>query len=242
MEKRFQVIAAYKFFDIADPQSIREPLRNFCQALGMKGTILLSCEGINFNVSAESSKLDEFRKYLTSDLKFPELEFKEHFFESQPFNRMLVKVKKEIISMGMPEIKPADFTGPNLAPVEFKKWLDEKRDITVLDTRNDYEVEMGKFENAVHLNVGTFRKFAEVAKDLPSEMKEKPLVMYCTGGIRCEKASALFIQKYGFKNVYQLEGGILKYFQEVGSDHYQGDCWVFDQRVGLNADGACPKN
>src|SRR5262249_22882947 len=135
--------------------------------------------------------------------------------EEPPFNRMLVRIKKEIIAFGVPEIEPAKRTVPKLAPRELKRWLDEGRPVTLLDTRNDYEVRMGTFKNAVSLGLDHFRSFPTAVGGLPPELKQKPIVMFCTGGIRCEKAGP-YMEREGFEQVFQLEGGILKYFEECG--------------------------
>ncbi len=153
--------------------------------------------------------------------------------DEQPFNRMLVRIKKEIIAFGVPGIDPARRTSPKLPPQELKRWLDEGRPVTLLDTRNDYEVKLGTFRNAMTFDLQHFRHFPEVVAKLPEELKEQPIVMFCTGGIRCEKAGP-FMESVGFKNVVQLEGGILKYFEECGGAHYDGECFVFDQRVGVD--------
>jgi predicted sulfurtransferase len=231
----FKVISGYKFFHLTNALEIRFPLREFCRAHQLKGSILLSSEGVNSFVAGTSEAIQMYKDHVHKTLGFPSFVYKENDSDHQPFTRMLVKIKKEIISMGMPEIKPEEFTGPALSPRNFKSWLDEGRDVVVVDTRNDYEVQLGKFKNALDLKVGSFREFAQKAATLNEDIKSKPVVMYCTGGIRCEKASALFLQKYGFKEVYQLEGGILNYFKEVGGDHFEGECFVFDQRVALNS-------
>jgi UPF0176 protein len=137
--------------------------------------------------------------------------------------------------MGVPGINPAEFTGPALSAKELKQWLDEGRDFVLLDTRNDYEIEIGTFEQATDLNIHHFRDFEAAVEKLPEESKQKPVVMFCTGGIRCEKASPLLLQK-GFQEVYQLDGGIIKYFQEVGGAHYRGDCFIFDFRTSITPD------
>ena len=152
----------------------------------------------------------------------------------QPFRRMLVRIKREIIAFGVPGIDPAKRTSPKLAPAQLKQWLDEGRKLILYDTRNDYEVKLGTFRNALPIGIQHFRQFPQAADRLPKELKQQPLVMFCTGGIRCEKAGP-FLQQQGFEQVFQLEGGILKYFEDCGNAHYQGECFVFDQRVGLNA-------
>lgn len=233
---RFKVIAGYKFFSLENPLAIRFPLRDLCKDLGLKGTILLSKEGVNSFLSGPSDSIETFKIQAVEKFGLPPMLYKESFSWRQPFKRMLVKVKKEIISMGFQDINPSEFTGPSLSPTDFRNWLDEKKEMTVLDTRNYYEVKLGKFKNAVDLNVRSFREFARKAADLPDEMKKKPLVMYCTGGIRCEKASALLLKKYGFKEVYQLDGGILNYFKDEGDKYFEGECMVFDHRVGIKGD------
>ena len=155
---------------------------------------------------------------------------KTSFTDYQPFNRLNVRQKKEIISVGLDHINPAVFTGPEIEPRAFKAMLDRGEPVHVLDTRNDYELRIGTFDNAIDLNIGTFRAFPEAVSRLPDSMKDEPVVMFCTGGIRCEKASAIMLEA-GFTNVRQLKGGVLGYFEEVGGAHWDGDCFVFDQRV-----------
>lgn len=231
MEQQYLNVAAYAFFKIENLIDLRDRLLNFCTEKQLKGSILLAEEGINLYVCGLSENIENLQHYLHTELNAPQMEYKQSLSDFQPFRRMLVKIKNEIITMKKDDIKPSDHTGPRLSPKEFKKWLDENRDIYVLDTRNDYEIKHGKFEQAQHLNVKSFTEFAEKAQELDENIKDKPVVMYCTGGIRCEKASSLFLKNYGFKEVYQLEGGILKYFEECGGEHYDGDCFVFDDRI-----------
>jgi len=153
--------------------------------------------------------------------------------DHQPFSRMLVRMKKEIIAFGVEGINPAQRTSPKLSAKELKQWLDEGRPVTLLDTRNDYEVKLGTFKNAVPAGIDHFRDFPAAVRRLPARLKEQAIVMFCTGGIRCEKAGP-FMENEGFKTVFQLDGGILKYFEECGGAHYDGECFVFDQRVGLD--------
>ena len=199
----------------------------------MRGTILLSPEGINLFVAGAPEKID----FLLAELRllpgFANLEVKSSEGHHQPFNRMLVRIKKEIIAFGVDGIAPGHHTSPKLPPKKLKEWLDEGRPLVLLDTRNDYEVKLGTFKNAVAVGVDHFRDFPTAVRKLPAELKEQPIVMFCTGGIRCEKAGP-FMEREGFKNIFQLEGGILKYFEECGGAHYQGECFVFDQRVGVD--------
>ncbi len=226
-------IAAYKFVTLDDLPARRVALRDRCRELGLKGTILLSPEGVNLFLAGSREAIDAFVAGLRAQPEFADLETKESLSDRQPFNRMLVRLKREIIAFGVEGIDPRRETSRRLPAKELKAWLDEGRPVTLLDTRNDYEIALGTFENAVPIRLDEFRHFPEAVARLPEEMKEQPVVSFCTGGIRCEKA-APFLEKAGFKDVYQLEGGILKYFEECGGAHYRGDCFVFDQRVGLN--------
>ena len=146
---------------------------------------------------------------------------------------MLVRIKREIISFGMESIRPANYTSPKISATELKRWLDQGRPVTLLDTRNDYEVKMGTFKHALVPHINTFREFPDAVRKLPESLKDQPVVMFCTGGIRCEKAGP-FMEQQGFNQIYQLDGGILKYFEECGGEHYDGECFVFDQRVGVD--------
>ncbi|MBK39226.1 MAG: sulfurtransferase [Euryarchaeota archaeon] len=228
----FVNIAGYRFVDLPDRDELREPFREVCEANRLLGTILLSTEGINFFLCGDQPGIDGFLEYLESDGRFVDIPLKISHSEKLAFRRMNVRLKNEIISMGMDEIRPAEHTGEPISPTEFKQWLDEGRDITVLDTRNDYEIRIGTFENAVDFDISTFRTFPDAVKNTNLD-KEKTVVMFCTGGIRCEKASALML-KQGFQDVRQLEGGVLGYFEEVGGAHWNGDCFVFDRRVAVD--------
>ena len=236
----FVNIAGYRFVDLPDRDELREPFREACEKNRLLGTILLSTEGINFFLCGDQAGIDGFLNYLESDERFVDIPLKISHSEKLAFRRMNVRLKKEIISMGMDEIRPAQYTGDAISPTEFKHWLDEGRDITILDTRNDYEIRIGTFENAVDLDISTFRTFPDAVANSVLD-KEKTVVMFCTGGIRCEKASALMLNQ-GFQDVRQLEGGVLGYFEEVGGAHWNGDCFVFDRRVAvdpeLNVTGA----
>ncbi|MDF1661129.1 MAG: sulfurtransferase [Planctomycetota bacterium] len=226
-------IAAYKFAPLTNLKTRQEELRQRCDELELRGTILLSTEGINMFLAGDSESLRSFISELRSDELLSDIEVKESFSDRQPFTRMLVKLKKEIIAFGIDGIDPMNRPSPKLKAKQLKEWLDSGKDLVLLDTRNDYEVEVGTFKNALPIGLDHFRDFPDAVKKLPEELKEKPLVMFCTGGIRCEKAGP-FMEQQGFKEVYQLDGGILKYFEDCGGDHYDGDCFVFDQRVALD--------
>ena len=227
-------IAAYQFVTLTDLPALREQLRAKCKAWALKGTILISSEGINLFVAGGRAEIDLL---LAEIRQLPGLENftpKVSISDEQPFNRMLVRIKKEIIAFGVPDIEPAKHTAPKIAPHELKRWLDEGTPVTLLDTRNDYEVKLGTFDNALTLGIDHFRSFPTAVDQLPSELKQQPIVMFCTGGIRCEKAGP-YMQRAGFQQVFQLDGGILKYFEDCGNAHYSGECFVFDKRVGVDA-------
>ena len=229
----FVNIAAYKFVDLDDLAQRKATLLPLCNQLELRGTILLSTEGINLFLAGERKSVDQFLDTLRKEPEFADLPVKESLSDHQPFSRMLVRLKKEIISMGVQAIRPKEKTSPKLTAKELKQWLDDGKDLTLYDVRNDYEIEVGTFRNAVPAGIDHFRLFPEATQQLPEEMKQKPLVMFCTGGIRCEKAGPL-MEEQGFEEVYQLDGGILKYFEECGGDHYDGDCFVFDKRVAVD--------
>ena len=226
-------ISTYRFAELTGLKELRENLSAGCKAWGLKGTILLSTEGINLFVAGAAESVDLLLAKLRQVPGLEGLEPKISLSDDQPFNRMLVRLKKEIISFGMESIRPANYTSPKIPAAELKRWLDEGRPVTLLDTRNDYEVKLGTFKGAIIPNINTFREFPDAVRKLPEALKDQPVVMFCTGGIRCEKAGP-FMENEGFKNIYQLEGGILKYFEECGGDHYDGECFVFDQRVGVD--------
>ena len=227
-------IAFYKFVQLSGLPELRDEVKKTALEFELKGSILLSEEGINSFLAGKPESIRAFISYLSAKPEFSELEIKESWTDHVPFKRMIVKIKKEIIAMGQPDIHPALSTGERISAKELKKWLDEKREVVLLDTRNDYEIKEGTFDHAVDFNIETFKQFPDKLKEHADELKDKPVVMFCTGGIRCEKATALALQ-YGMKNVYQLEGGILKYFEEVGQSHYKGECFVFDGRVSVDS-------
>ena len=228
-------ISAYCFAPLEEIKSLRSRLTTACRGWGLRGTILLATEGINLFVAGPAGEIDQLLKLLQSVPGLERLEPKVSESRTQPFSRMLVKIKKEIIAFGVAGIDPARSPAPKLTARELKRWLDEGRVVTLLDTRNDYEVDLGTFHNAVSIGIKNFREFPPAVAQLPTLEKHRPIVLFCTGGIRCEKAAPYLIQQ-GFSQVFQLEGGILKYFEECGSDHFQGECFVFDKRVGLASD------
>jgi predicted sulfurtransferase len=228
-------IAAYKFISLDNLVELKTALYTIALENHLLGTILFSKEGINLMLTGLTENIEAFRDYLKSDSRFADLHYKESYPEEQTYNRLLVKIKKEIIAFDVETVDPIHQQTPYIKPKELKQWLDEKRQFVFLDIRNVYEIEAGTFEQASHLNIRHFKHFPAAAKNLDDKLKKKTIVTFCTGGIRCEKA-ALLLQQYGFKDVYQLEGGILDYFAKCGNAHYQGDCFVFDKRGGLSAD------
>jgi len=231
-------IAAYKFITFDDTEAMRPRFQSLCAELHLKGTILLTPEGINMFLSGRRADIDRYLAWLRSDTRFADIEVKESFSEEQSHKRMLVKIKREIITMRMPLIKPELGRAPAVAPVTLKRWLDQGHDdagkpVVMVDTRNDFEVDVGTFDNTIDYRIAKFTEFPDLIAAHKDGFAGKTVVTFCTGGIRCEKA-AIHMQNTGYDNVYQLEGGILKYFEDVGGAHYHGDCFVFDYRTALN--------
>ncbi|MFM0335771.1 sulfurtransferase [Paraburkholderia fungorum] len=235
-------LAAYHFATIENTADWRPLVTERCNTLGLRGTILLAPEGVNLFVAGTREAADAFIHYIRHDAlfegKFANLQFKESLSEKQPFRRMLVKLKREIITMKKPAIRPELGRAPFVDAPTLKGWLDRGHDdagrpVVMLDTRNAFEVDVGTFENALDYRITKFSEFPEVIEQNRADLEGKTVVSFCTGGIRCEKA-AIHMKEVGIENVYQLEGGILKYFEEVGGAHYHGDCFVFDYRTALN--------
>jgi UPF0176 protein len=226
-------ITGYKFTPITDTKLLQEKIINLSEENNLKGTVLISDKGINFSVAGLIENTSNFLKVIKKDEKFSDIDIKTTFNEYQPFRKMLVRIKKEIISMGVDEINPYEFTGEKIKPFELNKKLDDGEDVILLDTRNEYEVRLGTFEKAIDLNLDSFRDFPTKINGLREQIGDKEIVMFCTGGVRCEKASALML-KSGFKNVKQIDGGVINYFKETGGAHWKGDCFVFDDRVALD--------
>lgn len=227
-------IAAYRFVRLHDLPAWRERLRTLCERLSLKGTILLSPEGINLFLAGGRDDVVQFLDQLRAHEAFADIEVKESFSQTQPFRRLLVKIKREIISLGLTGIDPRTHTSPKLPPRVLQSWLDEGREVTLLDVRNNFEVEYGTFESARAVGIDSFRQLPEAVAQLPEAWRERPVVMFCTGGIRCEKAGP-YLEQQGFREVYQLDGGILRYFEECGSAHFRGDCFVFDDRIAVDS-------
>jgi UPF0176 protein len=226
-------IAAYKFITLTELPTLRTVLKSRASEQNLYGTILLSEEGINLMLAGLPENINAFRSFLENDSLFSDLSYKESYSTEMTYNRLLVKIKKEIISFNIEKIDPVKTPAPYIESKMLKSLLDNDGDVVLLDTRNDYEVVEGSFENAIHLNIQQFTQFPAAIEQLESSFKEKTIITFCTGGIRCEKA-AIYMLQQGFKNVCQLKGGILEYFKECGSAHYQGQCFVFDKRNAVN--------
>lgn len=231
-------IAAYKFVTLTDRDALRTRLLDTANALTLKGTILLAEEGINLFLAGSEAEVRSFLDSLHSDARFADLEVKESWSGHQPFKRMLVKLKHEIIRMNHPAIRPESGRAPSVDAATLARWLDaghddEGREVVMLDTRNGFEVDAGAFDHAIDWRLAKFSDFPAALLAHRQELAGKTIVSYCTGGIRCEKA-AIFMREAGLDHTLQLDGGILKYFELVGGKHWHGECFVFDERLGLD--------
>jgi len=230
--------AFYKFVDLPDFESKREPILAFCEAHHIKGIILLAREGINSTISGEEGNIRAVLNYLKADPAFHDLEHKESWTPIKPFRRMKVRLKKEIVTFGVPELNPNVTTGTYVRPEDWNALIQDPN-VVLIDTRNDYEVELGTFEGAIDPKIRKFTELAAWVKDAPalrSQTSAKPKVaMFCTGGIRCEKSTA-YMKSIGYEEVYHLEGGILKYLETIPKEEslWKGECFVFDERVTVD--------
>ncbi len=233
-------ISCYLFVPLDRLESLRDRIRAQALDLGLRGTVLLAEEGINIFLAGPHNAVRGIMNWLRQDPRFQALVPKESESDEVPFGKLLVKIKREIIRMNHPTIQPFQQRAPAVAANTLARWLrqgtdDEGRPVVMLDTRNAFEIEAGRFRGAIDWGLTRFSEFPEAVLAHREELAGKTVVSYCTGGIRCEKA-ALFMAEAGIEGVLQLEGGILKYFEEVGSEHYEGTCFVFDERVALGHD------
>lgn len=228
------VCALYKFVSLPDFADLREPLLNCMLANEVRGTLLLAEEGINGTIAGTREGIDVVLDHIREDERLSPLDTKESFDDEQPFYRTKVKLKKEIVTMGVEGIDPRRTVGTYVKPQQWNDLISDP-EVLLIDTRNDYEVEIGTFEGAVNPDTKTFREFPEYVKENLDPEKHKKVAMFCTGGIRCEKSTA-YLKEQGFDEVYHLEGGILKYLEEVPAENskWQGECFVFDNRVTVN--------
>ena len=228
------VAALYKFVALPDYKSLREPLLEQCRVQGLRGTLLLAQEGINGTVAGSPEGLATVLEWLRADSRLSDLEPKESLHDEQPFLRMKVKLKREIVTMGVPQVDPNRLVGTYVSPGEWDSLLEDP-EVTLIDTRNDYECAIGTFRGAVDPGITTFRDFPAWVEQNLDPQKTRKVAMFCTGGIRCEKASSYLLEQ-GFDSVFHLKGGILKYLEEVPeqSSSWEGECFVFDERVAVN--------
>lgn len=227
------VAAFYKFVSLPDYVELRAPLLALCQEQEIRGTILLAQEGINGTIAGSRPAIAQVLDYLRSDSRFADLNVKESETESRMFDRLKIKLKKEIVTLGIPEVDPTQQVGTYVKPQEWNAVISDPETI-VIDVRNRFEVSVGSFEGAIDPETASFRQFPDYVRSQLDPTQHQKVAMFCTGGIRCEKASAYLLSQ-GFKQVYHLEGGILKYLEEVPSEEslWRGECFVFDQRVAV---------
>lgn len=231
-----QVAALYRFVRLEDFESLRAPLLAFCEARGIRGTLLLAEEGINGTIAGTEQAISEVLEYLKSDNRLADLDCKFSYNTDRPFLRMKVKLKKEIVTMGRPGIDPNQCVGRYASPEQWNALVDDP-ECLVIDTRNDYEVEIGTFQGAINPNTTSFREFPEWVEENLDPSKHKKVAMFCTGGIRCEKSTSLLVSM-GFEDVWHLQGGILNYLEKtpVEQTRWDGECFVFDSRVSVDHD------
>lgn len=231
-------VSCYKFVALPDATDLQPRLLERAQRLELKGTVLLAEEGINFFLAGAPESVRSFVDALRPDPRFADLDAKESWSAQVPFRRLRVKVKREIIRMDHPTIRPAAGRAPAVTPATLRRWLDQGHDdtgrpVVTLDTRNAFEVDHGSFEGAVDWRIAKFTDFPPALRAHKAELADKTVVSFCTGGIRCEKA-AILMREEGLEHVYQLEGGILRYFEQTDGAHYRGGCFVFDEREVLD--------
>lgn len=231
-------LSGYRFVTVHEPERLREHLRAEATSRALKGTVLIAAEGINLFLSGPEEALRGWLCWLHTDPRFADLEPKESWSESVPFGKLVVKVKREIIRMNHPAIRPETGRAPVVSPQTLARWIlagrdDQGNEVVTLDTRNAFEVDRGTFEGAIDWRLDKFSDFPQAFEAHRRELQGKTVVSFCTGGIRCEKA-ALYMRHAGLQDVYQLDGGILKYFEETESPGWQGDCFVFDAREALD--------
>ena len=228
------VAALYQFVKLSDYRKMQAPLLAVCQAQQIKGTILLAAEGLNGTIAGRRQGIDTVLAYLRKDARLAALQHKESYTDTLPFLRMKVRLKKEIVTLGVAGIDPTVNVGTYVKPTQWNALISDP-DVLVIDTRNDYECEIGTFQGALNPHTESFRQFPNFAQDNLDPARHKKVAMFCTGGIRCEKATAYLLQQ-GFEHVYHLQGGILKYLEEIPQTEslWRGECFVFDDRVAVD--------
>ncbi len=230
------IIAFYKFVDLDNLESLQTFLIETCQSLGLKGSILLAHEGINGMLAGSRGAIDNFLVQLKQESRFSDIEHKESFHDAQPFNKLKVRLKPEIVNLGDISANPNIAVGKYVEPANWNDLINNPH-VLLIDTRNDYEVELGTFKNAMNPNTASFTEFPDYVQSQLADAKYKKIAMFCTGGIRCEKATSYLLQQ-GYEEVYHLKGGILKYLEEVPQSEslWQGECFVFDDRISVDHD------
>lgn len=229
----FLVGALYKFVTLPDFEDLQAPLLDICKQGGVKGTLLLASEGINGTIAGPAAGVRAARDFILSDARFAGMSYKESHADEMPFYRMKVRLKKEIVTMGVPGTDPNKIVGTYVKPEDWNDLISDP-DVVLIDTRNDYEVEIGTFDGAINPKTETFRDFPAWVEQASSLQNKPKVAMYCTGGIRCEKSTA-YLKELGYDDVYHLEGGILKYLETVPEEEsmWKGECFVFDARVSV---------
>ncbi len=227
------VATFYKFIALPDYATLQQPLKEICKNENIKGTILLAQEGINGTIAGSRQSIDAVLSYIKSDKRLADVDIKESSAIALPFEKLKVRLKKEIVTIGLPDVSPTRQVGTYVSPTQWNEIISDP-DVTVIDTRNDYEVSMGTFSQAQNPETSTFHEFPSYAKENLDPRKNKKVAMFCTGGIRCEKASSYLLSQ-GFEEVYHLKGGILKYLEEIPEEKslWKGECFVFDERVAI---------
>ncbi len=232
--KKIVIASFYKFIALHDYETLREPLLAKMQEIGIKGTIILASEGINGSFGGTREQMNFFYQIVREDSRFADLNFKETFDEENPFEKSKVKLRKEIVTMGIQNVDPLETVGTYLSPEEWNQLIQDP-EVLLIDTRNDYEFELGTFKNAINPITDNFRNFPEYVQKELIDKKDKKIAMFCTGGIRCEKSTA-YLKDLGFPEVYHLQDGILNYIEKMPSEQslWEGQCFVFDNRVAVD--------
>ncbi len=236
MDNLFVIIAFYKFAPLDDYQVLRESLLVYCKEQGILGTILLASEGINATIAGTRESIDHFVAHLSSDPRLSGFQYKESYAEFQPFDKMKVRLKREIVGLGVEGVDPNKKVGTYVKPQDWNALISDP-DVIIVDTRNSFEVGFGTFKNAIDPKTSVFRHFPKFVEEELQNARDKKIAMFCTGGIRCEKATSFMLEQ-GFKEVYHLQGGILKYLEEIPKEEslFEGECFVFDERITVRHD------
>ena len=234
MQNQILIAAFYKFVPLPDYRDLRQPLLDRCRAVGLRGTVLLASEGINATIAGERQAVEAALSFLREDPRLSDLMVKKSYHDSIPFGRMKVRLKREIVALKAPGVNPAEGVGAYVEPQDWNRLI-EQEDVILIDARNDYEVRMGSFAGARNPGTGSFHEISRYLTEELDPREHKRIAMFCTGGIRCEKATAFLLGR-GFEQVYHLRGGILNYLENVEPDQslWAGECFVFDERVSLD--------